>query len=360
MSLLLKYYKYLIFLQICILAVSVSYAQTDENAGKITRTSILLDNGEYLHFLLDKEPNVIFKGDTLAVASKGVSLSLCESQVKGIRYFTEYETSNPEIYTICDDIISFDNEMDTLLQAMKYVRFFDVTSWQDWFVPFEMQASVLLEEFDIACIDSVYQYDDNGDGCINRLVIEITKINSGVIKANTPYLIRAKTIGKKSILIGNSVLEKTITETIGFSLDENIRCVFEGNYSMLSGYMMEENCYVFNEGSLVKITEEDFLNPFRWFLKIDFACNFCEPPQDIEIREKANEISISGMHVIGDGVVANNMLGNAMVTLFQFDGKMLKNRETLNGTTAFTIKDLPSGIYIIEVGNNMKCKFLKK
>lgn len=357
---LLKYYKCLIFLQICFSAVSASYAQTDEAVEKNDRTSILLNNGEYLHFLLDKEPNVMFKGDTLAVVSKGVTLSLCKSQVKGIRYFTDFDGSTSGTYTICDDIISFDNEIDTLVQEIKYVRDFDVAGWQDWFVPFEVQAAVLLEDFDIACIDSVYQYDDNGDGCINRLVMEIAELNAGVLKANTPYLIRAKSIGEKAVLVSNSVLEKTVTNAVDISLDENIRCVFKGNYSMMPVHMMEGSCYVFNEGLLVKATEGDILNPFRWFLNIDFACNPCESPLDVEIREKANETSIGDMHVVAEEIVVNAMLGNVVVALFQFDGKMLKSRDMLDGAAAFTIKDLPSGMYIIELGNNTKYKFFKK
>ena len=66
------------------------------------------------------------------------------------------------------------------------------------------------------------------------------------------------------------------------------------------------------------------------------------------------------MHVVAEEIVVNAMLGNVVVALFQFDGKMLKSRDMLDGAAAFTIKDLPSGMYIIELGNNTKYKFFKK
>lgn len=122
---LFKYYKYLIFLQICLVATSASYAQVDGEVERINRTSILLNDGEYLHFLLDKEPNVIFKKDTLSIVSNASSLSLYKTKVRGMRHLKCSADSAFDRFVIYDDFISFDNALDTILKEIKYVRGFD-------------------------------------------------------------------------------------------------------------------------------------------------------------------------------------------------------------------------------------------
>ena len=71
--------------------------------------------------------------------------------------------------------------------------------WEPLYIPFSLKYEDWKDDFEIAYINAVHQYDTNDDGDIDKTVLEFVKIKSGTTYPNTPYIIRAKEKGKKTL-----------------------------------------------------------------------------------------------------------------------------------------------------------------
>lgn len=61
----------------------------------------------------------------------------------------------------------------------------------------------------------MHQFDDDEDGVVDRTVLESVKLKEGSsTEPNTPYMIKAKEIGEKTITLTDATLYAT--EEIGF------------------------------------------------------------------------------------------------------------------------------------------------
>ena len=65
------------------------------------------------------------------------------------------------------------------------------------------------DDFEVAYINGVRQLDTNDDGIIDKTIMDVVKIKSGVTTPNTPYLIKSKTTGEKTISVNNATLHKS-------------------------------------------------------------------------------------------------------------------------------------------------------
>ena len=70
-------------------------------------------------------------------------------------------------------------------------------NWEALYLPFSLEYKDWKDDFEVARINGIHQYDDNDDGNIDRTVLEFVKMKNddSVIYPNTPYLIKAKTWG---------------------------------------------------------------------------------------------------------------------------------------------------------------------
>jgi hypothetical protein len=133
-----------------------------------------------------------------------------------------------------------------------------------------MKYSDWSNDFEVAAINNVHQYDDDDNGTFDRTVLEIIKVKSGSLKANTPYLIKPKTTGTKTITINNATLKKTEVNSI-YCASVNTMYTFTGTYSTISGATMISNGYYgMGGGELVQAEDNNAsLGAFRWYLKIE-------------------------------------------------------------------------------------------
>ena len=67
-----------------------------------------------------------------------------------------------------------------------------VNAWQAFYVPFELPVDKLGDDYDVVYINNMVSKDLNGDAKVDTMYIELIDINYGTLKANYPYLIRAK------------------------------------------------------------------------------------------------------------------------------------------------------------------------
>lgn len=172
--------------------------------------------------------------------------------------------------TLTDASSSYSNATEATANTIKYTRTFNSTNWQALYVPFSMKYSDWSNDFEVAAINNVHQYDDDDNGIFDRTELEIVKVKSGSLKANTPYLIKPKTTGTKTITINNATLKKTEVNYI-YCASVNTMYTFTGTYSTISGATMISNGYYgMGGGELVQAEDNDAsLGAFRWYLKIE-------------------------------------------------------------------------------------------
>ena len=168
------------------------------------------------------------------------------------------------------DGLYFVNEESVDYNKIIYKRTFDNTNWQAWYVPFAIDCSQLTDEFDVAKINDVHQYDDDNNGILDRSELEVIKIQSETLKANYPYLIRAKEIGEYSIIVKDATLEAAADKSIDCSSVET-KYYFVGTSAGVSGSEMYNNSYYALSGGKLQLPSSSSvsLKPFRWYMKVE-------------------------------------------------------------------------------------------
>ena len=86
----------------------------------------------------------------------------------------------------------FENGEEQTLGTLTYTRTLPNRYWNPLYVPFKIPYEALKDNYDVAYINSMHSYDNDQDGEIEKMTMEVIKIKKGVLKANHPYLIRAK------------------------------------------------------------------------------------------------------------------------------------------------------------------------
>ena len=219
-------------------------------------------------------------------------------------------------------------------------RNFANTKWQALYLPVSLDCSELVEDYDIAYINNVHQFDDNEDGVIDRTQLEAIRMKSGETRRNTPYLIKAKTTGDKEITLLLATLSAAAEPTFNVMSWYN-EYVFHTTFSGVSGTVMVANgYYALSEGSLVKATNTDnSLRPNRWYLEIKGRTGggASAAPKSIDIVvDGEDDNPTTGIFEVETG---NNVDKCADNKVYDLNGRMVK--------TGNSLKDLPKGIYIM-------------
>ena len=124
-----------------------------------------------------------------------------------------------------------------------------------------------MEEFDFAYINGAKLYDYDDDGTPDDAKIEVFKSKSGTLKANMPYLIRAKSTGTKTITVNGATLYATAENSIDCSTTA-LKFTFTGGYSTL-GYDDIGGSYLLGGGTWNPVEEGGTMKPMRFYLKIE-------------------------------------------------------------------------------------------
>ena len=137
--------------------------------------------------------------------------------------------------------------------------------WEPLYIPFSLKYEDWKDDFEIAYINAVHQYDTNDDGDIDKTVLEFVKIKSGSTYPNTPYIIRAKEKGKKTLYAENVTLYESDVNQIKCSTTAQ-EFIFTGNYETIPyETLIAKKYYAMGGGELVMSNGSD-LGPYRWYM----------------------------------------------------------------------------------------------
>lgn len=152
---------------------------------------------------------------------------------------------------------------------ISYTRIFNNTAWQALYIPFSLNYDDWKDDFDVAYINGIRQIDTNNDNVIDETIMDVYRIEEGSLIPNTPYLIRAKTTGEKTISVSNATIFEAVENRIDCSTTI-AKYTFTGTYETIpASTLIENEYYAMGGGSVIMTDGESDLKPFRWYLKVE-------------------------------------------------------------------------------------------
>ena len=185
-------------------------------------------------------------GDVSLNTTKNIYQNGCKRE--GCDYIGYYATSDGRVVATkntegdgftasaltLQDATKYDNQAVFTATAFTYNRTFTSTGWTTWYVPFELELTKdICDKYDFSRINNVHQYDDNGDGNADRTVVESFRQNAGVkLKANYPYLVRAKSEGYYEMSLPLTNVVPALAETNSIDCQSvDYKYTFTGTYA---------------------------------------------------------------------------------------------------------------------------------
>ena len=158
---------------------------------------------------------------------------------------------------------------DIEVTSLTYTRTLPNLMWNALYVPFEIPLTELADNYDVAYINDIRSYDNDANGEIDDMTMEIIRINSGTLNANHPYLIRAKNEEAQSMEIVLSDATLYRTEEISLNCSSMyMEFTITGTYNTLSYADLEEKYAISTSGAWQKLSEESSLKPFRLYMEM--------------------------------------------------------------------------------------------
>lgn len=152
---------------------------------------------------------------------------------------------------------------------INYIRTFGNTNWQALYIPFSMSYNDWKDDFEIAYINNIRQLDTNDDGTIDKTIMDIVKVKKGSLIPNTPYLIKAKTTGEKTLSVNNATLYEAKENSIDCRTTI-AEYTFTGTYSTIpAATLIENKYYAMGGGALIMTDGDSDLMPYRWYMKME-------------------------------------------------------------------------------------------
>ena len=228
------------------------------------------------------------------------------------------------------------HDTQDLLSEGIYTRQFLNTDWQAIYVPFSLYYSDWSDNFEVARLSRFCRYDDDKDGETDRQELEavIMRSSSDVLKANTPYLIRAKKTGTYNFTVNSANQVDERIYSFYYSAND-LEMVVTGNYTNRSGLKSARRYRLMGGSLFIPMQDDEVLPPYRWYATID----------DVDDTELARIIFVSETTDLDmirteqdDGTISNRKVYN------------LHGRR-MNIDKDAKLSSLPKGIYIV---NNKK------
>ena len=203
---------------------------------------------------------------------------------------------------LLDNFAEYSNAVNEDFDEITYKRTFNNTEWQALYVPFEIPVTEkFLEEFEVADLNDIRQYDHDNNGVADETVVEAFMVTDGVLEANYPYLIRAKVAGEKSITVTDATLYATEENSIDCS-SVHERYIFTSTYSTIATSALT-GCYALNNGIWQPIADDASLGAFRFYLSIESRDGNMPAARNIRMRIIGKET--------GDGTTSIDNISDA-------------------------------------------------
>ena len=164
-----------------------------------------------------------------------------------------------------NDNAAYDSPVDFTAPTLNYIRSFAHDKWQALYVPFETEVTEeLLKDFELAAPNNLHEYELADDK--TKISLEAKLMKSGyTIKAQRPYLIRAKEAGEKTIQLTDCPL-KAVAEDSYVDCSSVLRHYkFIGTLKGKTSFDTRAD-FVLQQGVFLGTETDTQLKPMRWYL----------------------------------------------------------------------------------------------
>lgn len=217
-------------------------------------------------------------------------------------------------------------------QSVSYTRSFSdkvAGKWQCLYVPFDITVTEeLLKDFEFAKLYMISYKDANNNGEIEDgepLVMLLMKQAEGkVLHANTPYFIKAKTAGTKSIQVESATLKPVENGTVYCCTTEHEYTLtgINNTFNVIGNYTLNTS------GQFSYYTVNQNIKPNRWYMQVNSLTG-----ADDENAAKARQIILmvdgeddtTGIMDITSGSKTSTAEG-----IFTLDGRKINETENLS------------------------------
>ena len=201
------------------------------------------------------------------------------------------------------------------------------TNWEAIYLPFSLKYEDWKDDFEVARINGIHQYDKNDDGRIDKTELEFVKMtdDESVIYPNTPYLIKAKKAGEKTLSVENTTVYKADVNQIECSTTTE-KFIFRGNYRRIISLVIETEGYYIIENGQLNNKPVYSLGSYRWYMKRENR----NSAYGINNNNTAKEISI---RVVGEETtgIANIQLTSPNTQTYDLNGRRVNENNLKPG-----------------------------
>ena len=180
--------------------------------------------------------------------------------------YADAETINDvKVYT------NYTRSEDIAVEELTYTRTYKNSYWQPTYLPFEMSYDDWKDNFEVAVVNNIHQFDYDDNGTIDETLIEVVKLKDGkTLKAHTPCVMKAKnpSATPQDIVVHDVILRKAENKFIDCA-SVYTKYVFYGTYNTMDGAELVAGNYWAMAGKGVRAAKSsDLLGPYRWYLDI--------------------------------------------------------------------------------------------
>ena len=163
------------------------------------------------------------------------------------------------------DNAAYDSPVDFTAPTLNYTRTFAHDKWQALYVPFETKVTEeLLNDFELAAPNNLHEYE-LVDGK-TKISLEAKLMKSGyTIKAQRPYLIRAKEAGEKTIQLTDCPLKAAAEDSYVDCSSVLRHYKFIGTLKGKTSFDTRAD-FVLQQGVFLGTETDTQLKPMRWYL----------------------------------------------------------------------------------------------
>ena len=169
-----------------------------------------------------------------------------------------------EAFTLNDATV-YNSKAEFTAQQLSYTRSFAHDKWQALYVPFETEVTEeLLNDFELAAPNNLHEYE-LADGS-TKISLEAKLMKSGyTIKAQRPYLIRAKEAGEKTIQLTDCPLKAAAEDSYVDCSSVLRHYKFIGTLKGKTSFDTSAD-FVLQQGVFLGTETDTQLKPMRWYL----------------------------------------------------------------------------------------------
>ena len=238
--------------------------------------------------------------------------------------FSNIQANPKQLFLTGNNFYLQDSQIDGA--DVSFTRDFS-TNWEAIYLPFSLKYEDWKDDFEVARINGIHQYDKNDDGRIDKTELEFVKMtdDESVIYPNTPYLIKAKKAGEKTLSVENTTVYKADVNQIECSTTTE-KFIFRGNYKRITYFVIKTEGYYIIENGQLSNNPVYSLTPYRWYMKRENR----NSAYGINNNNTAKEISI---RVVGEETtgIANIQLTSPNTQTYDLNGRKVNENNLKPG-----------------------------